>query len=258
MQTLLYKNTPIAYQDIGHGEVIVFLHGFLENQTMWIKTVTHFQKTHRCITIDLLGHGQTPSLGYIHTMEKQADVVLAVLKHLNIKQFSMIGHSMGGYIALAILEKKPKLVKKLVLLNSTAQADSEERQINRERAIAAVKQNHKVFISMAILNLFSENSQNLLTEAINQLKEEAMGMPKQGIVAALSGMKIRKDRTFLLEKYPEKFLIILGKNDPVLDYESTKSLANIEGVKIVSLAEGHMSWLENLDEMLVALKDFFK
>lgn len=256
--TFLYKNLEIAYQDHGHGEVLIFLHGFLESQTMWTQSIEHFKQTHRCIAIDLFGHGHSPCLGYVHTMEKQADMILALIKFLTIKHFSIIGHSMGGYIALAILEKKPKMVKQIVLLNSTSIADNEERKINRERAIAAVKQNHQLFIGMAVANLFSQNSQKKLPNAIERLKEEALNTPKQGVIAALSGMKIRKDRTYLLEENSHKFLIVLGKKDPVLDYESNLSIVKKLQIKQLSLSEGHMSWLENFDEMIEGLKKFLK
>jgi pimeloyl-ACP methyl ester carboxylesterase len=252
-----YKNTTVAYQDQGQGDVIVFLHGFLENMSMWQKTVEDFKFSHRYVFIDLLGHGQTGCLGYIHTMEKQADMVVSLLKFLNINQFSLIGHSMGGYIALAILEKKPKKVNQVVLLNSTSMADSEERKLNRERAIVAVKQNHQLFIGLAVGNLFSENSLKNHTCAIEQLKKEALDSPKQGVIAALSGMKIRKERTFLLEKYKSKFLIILGKKDPVLDFQTQADLANLINVKLEVLTEGHMSWLEDVEGLKCALKSFF-
>jgi pimeloyl-ACP methyl ester carboxylesterase len=164
---------------------------------------------------------------------------------------------MGGYIALAILEKKPKKVNQVVLLNSTSMADSEERKLNRERAIVAVKQNHQLFIGLAVGNLFSENSLKNHTCAIEQLKKEALDSPKQGVIAALSGMKIRKERTFLLEKYKSKFLIILGKKDPVLDFQTQADLANLINVKLEVLTEGHMSWLEDVEGLKCALKSFF-
>ena len=255
-QIFNYKNTSAAYQDQGQGGVIVFLHGFLENMSMWQKTVEDLKLSHRCIFIDLLGHGQTGCLGYIHTMEKQADMVVSLLKFLNINQFSLIGHSMGGYIALAILEKKPKMVNQVVLLNSTPIADSEERKLNRERAIVAVKQSHQLFIGLAVGNLFSENSLKKHANAIEQLKKEALDTHKQGVIAAISGMKIRKDRTFLLEKYKSKFLIILGKKDPVLDCQTQVDLANLNNIKHVVLNEGHMSWLEDVEGLKSALKSF--
>ena len=70
-------------------------------------------------------------------------------------------------------------------------------------------------------------------------------------------MKIRKERTFLLEKYKSKFLIILGKKDPVLDFQTQADLANLINIKLEVLTEGHMSWLEDIEGLKCALKSFF-
>ena len=159
MKQILHKNTKISYSDTGKGTAIVLLHGFLENQKMWDFHIAEFAKKYRVITIDLLGHGETECLGYVHTMEDNADVVQAVLSELRIRKAIFVGHSMGGYVALAFAELYPETVKGLVLLNSTSRADSEERKINRSRAIKAVKQSFVNFISLSIANLFSESNQ---------------------------------------------------------------------------------------------------
>ena len=125
---------------------------------MWDAFVPEFSKKHRVITIDLLGHGETECLGYVHSMEDNADVVHAVLTELRIRKAVFVGHSMGGYIALAFAELYPDNVKGLVLLNSTSRADSDERKLNRDRAIKAVKQSFTNFISLSIANLFSEEN----------------------------------------------------------------------------------------------------
>ena len=85
MKHIHYKNISLSYTDTGTGNVIVLLHGFLENSTMWEHYVAEFSKQYRVVTIDLLGHGQTDCIGYIHTMEDMADAVYAVLNELNIK-----------------------------------------------------------------------------------------------------------------------------------------------------------------------------
>ncbi len=140
MKTTIYKNTKITYTDQGKGTAVVLLHGFYENKEMWNAFVPEFSKKHRIITIDLLGHGQTECLGYVHSMEDQADMVHHVLHELKIRKAVLVGHSMGGYIALAFAELYPDAMKGLVLLNSTSRADSDERKANRDRAIIAVKQ----------------------------------------------------------------------------------------------------------------------
>nr|MBF6607516.1 alpha/beta hydrolase [Flavobacterium sp.] len=146
------KQTRIAYSISGQGTALVLLHGFLENRWMWDYFVQQFAKKYRVITVDLLGHGESESRGYVHSMEDNADVVHAVLSELRIRKCIIAGHSMGGYVALAFAELYPDLMKGLMLLNSTSRADSDEKKTNRDRAIKAVKQNHTNFVRLSIAN----------------------------------------------------------------------------------------------------------
>ncbi|MFV8331607.1 alpha/beta fold hydrolase [Flavobacterium sp. GSP14] len=258
MKQILFKNTNISYSDTGKGTAIVLLHGFLENKGMWDFYIPEFAKKNRVITIDLLGHGETECLSYLQTMEDNADAVHAVLSELRLRKAIFVGHSMGGYAALAFAELYPDTIKGLVLLNSTAKADSAERKINRDRAIKAVKQSFVNFISLSIANLFSESNRERLSSEIENVKKEALKTPLQGIVASLEGMKIRPDRDVLLHltSYPK--LLILGEKDPVLNYEETKEQIESTNVKLVTFPDGHMSHIENQDQLLIVLLAFFK
>ena len=258
MKHLFFKNTKISFSDTGKGTAIVLLHGFLENQRMWDGFVVSFSKKYRIINIDLLGHGQTECLGYVHSMEDNADMVHAVLSELRIRKAILVGHSMGGYVALALAELFPETIKGLVLLNSTTRADSEERKTNRDRAIAAVKQNYTNFIRLSITNLFSENNRERLISEIENVKIAALKTPLQGIVASLEGMKIRKDREVLLHFAPFPVLLILGQQDPVLNYEETKEQIENTPTQLVSFPDGHMSHIENAVALEKVLLDFFK
>ncbi|TCN53796.1 alpha/beta hydrolase [Flavobacterium circumlabens] len=258
MKTLLYKNTKISYTDSGQGTAIVLLHGFLENKTMWQEYVALFSEEYRVVTIDLLGHGESDSLGYVHSMEDNAHVVQEVLEHLKIGKAIVAGHSMGGYVALALAELYPASIKKLVLLNSTAKEDSAEKKLNRTRAIKAVKQNYVAFVSLAIANLFSENNRTKLAAEIEKVKIQALKTPLQGIVASLEGMKIRKDREALLRGNLFPVLLVLGRKDPVLNYEENITQIEDTTAELVSFDDGHMSQIENKEELKVILADFFK
>ncbi|URC13425.1 alpha/beta fold hydrolase [Flavobacterium sp. B183] len=257
MKTLLYKNTKISYSDSGTGNPIVFLHGFLENKKMWKDYVDFFSEKYRVITIDLLGHGESDSLGYVHTMEDNANAVQEVLNHLKIEKATVVGHSMGGYVGLAFAELFPKNIQKLVLLNSTSKEDSPERKLNRTRAIKAVKQNYVTFVSLAIGNLFSENNRIRLTEEIEKVKTQALQTPLQGIIASLEGMKVRKDREALLQQNLFPVLLILGKKDPVLDYEDSRTQIDDTTAELISFEDGHMSHIENKEELKTVLSQFF-
>jgi pimeloyl-ACP methyl ester carboxylesterase len=258
LKLIQFKNTQISYSDTGKGTAVVLLHGFLENKDMWNFYVPHFAKKNRVITIDLLGHGATECLGYVQTMEDNADAVHAVLSELRIRKAIFIGHSMGGYVALAFAELYPEAMKGLVLLNSTARADSEERKTNRTRAIKVVKQSFMNFVSLSIANLFNESNRERLSLEIEKIKKEALLTPLQGIIASLEGMKIRPDREILLYTTSFPKLLILGKKDPVLNYEETKDQVVHTNAKLITFADGHMSHIENQDELLNVLLAFFK
>ena len=258
MQTLLHKNITVSFTDQGKGTAIVLLHGFLENLAMWDEFILHLSKKHRIITIDLLGHGHTQSLGYIHSMEDNAELVHDVLSALRIRKAVLIGHSMGGYVALAFAENYPNNVKCLILLNSTSLADSDERKANRDRAIKAAKKDHTTFVRLSIANLFSENNREKLKEEIEKTKIQALKTPLQGIVASLEGMKIRKDRKALLHLATFPILLILGKKDPVLNYHETSKQIENTPVFLSSLPDGHMSHIENKKELLIIMLDFLR
>tara|TARA_R110000868_G_scaffold28686_1_gene107280 strand:+ start:23555 stop:24334 length:780 start_codon:yes stop_codon:yes gene_type:complete len=242
---LQHKGIPIFYTDKGEGTPVVFLHGFLENSSMWNAFIPTLSKTNRVICIDLLGHGETGCLGYVHTMESMADAVNAVINHLKIKRLILIGHSMGGYVSLAFAEQYPKKILGLCLMNSTAQADSDDRKINRDRAIIAVKQNYKAFVRVAIVNLFRPKNRRIFSKQIAVIKQDALKMPVQGIIAALEGMKIRKNRDILFKEATYKKLMIISKKDPVLDYDSLVEQTLNSDIKIVEFSDGHMSHIEN-------------
>ncbi len=258
MKVLNYKNTAVHYFDIGKGAAVVLLHGFLENQSMWNDFIPELSKRNRVVTIDLLGHGTTECLGYVHTMEDQADMVQAVLAELKIRKAVFVGHSMGGYIALAFAELFPEYMKGLVLMNSTSRADSEERKTNRDRAIKAVKKDYTSFVRLSIANLFSEENRTKLVDEIEKIKLEALKTPLQGIIAALEGMKMRKNREVLLHVTAFPKMLILGKKDGVLNYEENTNQIENTDVQLLSFPDGHMSQIENKAETLKAIIDFMK
>jgi pimeloyl-ACP methyl ester carboxylesterase len=258
LKHLLYKNIKIAYSDTGKGTAVVLLHGFLENSTMWDFYGNEFAQKNRVITIDLLGHGQTECLGYIHTMEDMADAVHAVLHELKIRKAIFVGHSMGGYVSLAFAELYPECIKGLVLLNSTTFADDHERKINRNRAIKMAHKEYTSLVQISIANLFSVDNRESLTIEMEQVKKEALKTPLQGYIAAQEGMKIRKNTEQLLHltSYPK--LLILGKKDGVLNYDD--NIKQVEGtdVQLISFPDGHMSHIENKEALLTVLLDFIK
>ncbi|RDK88216.1 alpha/beta fold hydrolase [Marinirhabdus gelatinilytica] len=248
-----YNNSSIYYTAQGSGPTIVLLHGFLESSTMWEQIVPTLVSKRKIITIDFPGHGASDAIAEEHTMELFAEVVFTLLDHLQISTVTLIGHSMGGYVAMAMAEAHPERIEKLVLLNSTPAADSEERKLNRARALKLVPKAKEAFVSMAITNLFTEVSRQKLQPEIESLKTEALQMTAQGITAAIAGMKNRKDRTEVLKSFTSPKFMICGTEDPILTFQECKSIANTSDCRLFELESGHMSHLEKFQEIVKIL-----
>ena len=224
---------------------------------MWQFFIDEFQYNFRIIIIDLLGHGETAALGYVQSMEENANMISTVLNILKIEKYSLVGHSMGGYVGLELAKMQPTKVQKLVLLNSTSNADTAEKQINRDRAIVAVKKDYEIFVRLSIANLFSNDNREKLAIDIENTKITALKTPLQGIIASLEGMKIRKDYSDFFRKLPIPKLMILGKKDAVLPFENASVQTINSDIQLEVLEYGHMSHLENREELLMIFKKFF-
>lgn len=245
-----YLNSQIHAKTYGKGDTIVLLHGFLLSSSIWKDLIPELSKKNKVVTIDLPGHGLSECISDIHSMELMAEVVLFVLKELKIEKASFIGHSMGGYISLAFAEKYPSKIETLVLLNSTTLPDSPERIKNRKRAIKVVENNAEIFIKMAIRALFHERDQKKYSSEIKTLINNACHFPIKGIIAAINGMKNRKERTSVLKSFKGKKYMICGEKDPIIAFTETKKVANYSKTTLIKVKSGHMSLTENIDEIV--------
>jgi len=257
-KTILFKNSKISFSDTGKGSAVVLLHGFLENNSMWKDILPELSKNRRVIAIELLGHGNSKSIGYVHSMALMAEAVAGVLKSLRIRRVTMIGHSMGGYVALAFAEKHSEKVKGLCLMNSTSLADDDDRKALRARANTMVQNNFNNMVRMSFTNLFSEESRTTFKSELEIALAEALQTPVQGYIACQEGMRIRPNRMTVLQKNDFKKLIVIGKKDPVLDYHTSLEEAKKTNAETVVFNEGHMSHIENKLLLIAALKTFVR
>lgn len=240
-----FRQAEIFYSVIGEGEATVLLHGFLESSKIWQEFLPEFSGYAKIITIDLPGHGRSGCIEEVHSMELMATVVHEVLQAVGVKKANFIGHSMGGYVGLAFLEKYPELVNDFMLLNSTPQADTEEKKEIRDRSVQLVEKNKRAYVSMAIKNLLSPNNTEKFSEEIQELIEVASEFPTSGITAALKGMKIRTNRTAVLNNLKGTKIIVAGIEDPLINLKDLKQLAADFGCGFITLAGGHLSYIES-------------
>jgi pimeloyl-ACP methyl ester carboxylesterase len=260
LKTTTYKNEIVAFSDTGKGRVVVLLHGFLGAKEIWQNTIQNLSKSYRVIAVDLPGHGGTACFGYAHSMELMAKCVKAVLDSLRLKKYVLIGHSMGGYVALAYADLFPDNLKGLCLFHSTAYSDTVEKKKDRLRAIELVKASKTVYTKNTIQNLFATKNLKYLKEEIAFAYNIAKQTNKRGIISALHGMRDRPARDLLLGWLQYPMMMVIGELDNVLPYEQLLTQTEMIRDKTVLYLEhdGHFGFLESPRVSNKALRQFLR
>jgi 2-succinyl-6-hydroxy-2,4-cyclohexadiene-1-carboxylate synthase len=236
----------------GEGKPLVFLHGFLESSSMWSFLDLKCLKTQN-IFIDLPGHGkssltdnsESPSLDFI------ADEVIKVLNLLKINSYSVIGHSMGGYVGL-LLKEIDSRCEKVVLLNSNFWGDSEQKKKDRIRVAEIAFKAKKIFIQEAIPNLFGKPENHSVE--IDILVDEALKMAPESIAYSALAMRERKDFTSEVHNNPTNYFVIHGKLDKLVELDFLKSQIKSSKNLFVLEKAGHMAHIEQSEEVLMILE----
>ncbi|BAM99773.1 alpha/beta fold hydrolase [Blattabacterium cuenoti] len=246
----------------GQGIPIVLLHGFMENLEIWNDIYSNIStKKYKVLSIDFPGHGKSvftlEKKNTVFTMEEAAEIVKKIVKKENIQKAVFVGHSMGGYVALAMAEKYPEMFLGLCLLHSTTESDTLEKKKNRIQSIQLAIHHHPLFITTSIKKLFHYEKLCSLQNQIGFVKNIASNTHIHSIISFLKGMSIRKNRTFLLKKTKFPKLYIAGLYDRILDikriYEETK---NGNQIYFFAIPTGHMGHIEKPKEIINILENF--
>lgn len=243
----------------GEGFPIILLHGFCENKSMWFPYATELTKHYQIICPDLPGFGESALPIKDITLEEVADQLAAFLSEIKVEKCVIIGHSLGGYVALAMAERHPALIQGLGLFNSTAMADNEEAKHRRNKSILFLRK-HPVpkFIEPFIPSLFHSKRKDELKEEIALATSIGLQSPLEAIIAYTLAMKNRKDRFELWKSFPFQTLFIGGANDSRVPLEvAEKHIEERELVDGYILPEtAHMAMHERPSETLQMIQDY--
>lgn len=247
------KNQDILNHRVsGKGHPVVFLHGFLESSTMW--NFLNLPESIQQIVIDLPGHGESFKAPEELTIADMARNVLDVINALKVDNYSVVGHSMGGYVGLELMKQDSKC-DKLVLLNSNFWKDSLEKIENRKRVAKIVRTNKTHFLYEAIPNLFLNPEKH--DPEVKGLIEEAKMMKSADIGNVSIAMGKRGDNKNVLKKNLERVLIIQGEEDStVLKAEMEKNLKGLNPNYCVLKNAGHMAHIESAQKTRKAILSF--
>ena len=209
--------SSLSFKQQGHGKPIILLHGFPMNQMVWDDFAPLLSDNYKVITVDLPGFGKSPLPDLSFTIDQVADIVLDWISTEKILGSTLIGHSLGGYVALAMAEKRPDLFSALGLFHSTALADSDEKKESRLKVIEFIGKNGVLaFTSNFIPPLFADQNHR----AINKVREIAVQSTQDAVTGYTLAMRNRPDRTSVLKKLEMPILFLTGEADPGIPVNS--------------------------------------
>lgn len=229
----------ITYTKRGEGPPIVFIHGFLSGASSFEYVVEDLAATNTIISVDLPGIGASNiKEGHTYTVEDYAREIQEVLAQEGIEEATWLGHSMGGYVALAAADERIAQVNQLILLFSSDLADGEEAIAKREKQKKQIEEEGvSKFVDGMIGNFFPEDAPE---EAIEFMRAVAKDATVEGMVQQLAAMQSRKDRSKFIENAKVPISIIEGTNDKILPPIETDG-PNVQRVRIPT---GHMGMAE--------------
>jgi pimeloyl-ACP methyl ester carboxylesterase len=233
-KTFTYQSSKIFYRTIGAGKPVVLLHGFAEDGDVWINQIEFLK--HHCYLIipDLPGSGKSDLIDDM-SIEGMSEVIKEILKFelqsssaaaeakgVSGAGICLFGHSMGGYISLALAEKYPDMLSSIALVHSSAFADSDEKKANRLKSIEFVKKNCAFeFLKAVITDLFTETWAANNPETVDRQIEKCKDFTDEAIIGYYQAMINRPDRTAVLKNFEKHILFIIGQHDKAVPFEQS-------------------------------------
>lgn len=248
--------TALHYAEAGKGRPLVLLHGFLETHAIWQEFSQALSTKYKVISFDLPGFGESPLPPRPISLSDVATQITRVLQTLTSEKISVLGHSLGGYVTLAMVEQQPDLFSSFGLFHSTAFADSAEKKAARTKTIEFVHRNGAfAFTSNFIPPLFADPNH----AAIGTITKMATLTTKETVVSYLEAMRDRPDRINVVKNFDGSILFIAGTKDSVISVDALEEQSKMakKGILKVLASTGHMGMLEAYEESLAAVADFF-
>ncbi|HEY5369280.1 MAG TPA: alpha/beta hydrolase [Hanamia sp.] len=268
MPHILFRDKKIYYQVSGSGKPVMLLHGFGENGSIWSRQIEVLSGKYLIIVPDIPGSGQSEKLDGRCTIEDYAEVVKAITDEVIFKsvpkensQFSLIGHSMGGYITLAFAEKYPDILNSFGLFHSSAFADDEAKKNTRRKGIDFIQKNgSEAFLKASVPNLFAGQTKKENPELVNQLLQMGKSIEPAALTQYYEAMILRPDRTSVLETFLKPVFFVMGKYDNAVSLDISLLQCHLPSEAIMHILQhsGHMGMWEEDELSSIYLGDFLK
>jgi len=247
----------LHYREAGTGPLTVFIHGYPLDATMWLDQLAAFSDRRRCVAVDLRGFGLSdPIAEDVLPMERHAADVAALIASFGEEPADVIGLSMGGYVALAMAELYPGMVRSIGLIDTKATADPEAAKANRDVAALNAVVRGRGALADDLLEALLGSHAPLTAKA--RLRTMIEGTRVETIVAALEGMKRRPNRMHALKGLNIPSLVMVGEEDRVTPVPDAEAMADaLSKARLVVIpGVGHMAPIEAPAAVNAALAEY--
>lgn len=247
---VLINGSHLFYLDSGlsSGPPLLFIHGFPFSHAMWQPQMEALGARYRTIAYDVKGHGDSDVGDGQYSIESHVDDLIGLMDHLGTRQVTVVGLSMGGYIALRALEREPSRFTAAILCDTRSEADSNEAKLRRFAAVPAVKSSgSRVFADTFTKAVFAESTLTEQPGIVAQIHSIIAHTPPLSIAGTMLALAARTDTTSSLSRLRMPVLILVGEHDTTTPPDAARSMhESIAGsqIEIVPRA-AHMSTLEN-------------
>lgn len=248
----------LHYSEQGSGTPLVLLHGFPLSSAIWREQQVRLSDHYRVITPDLRGHGRSPVTDDVYSMDLLAADVQALLDTLALEQVAVMGHSMGGYVALALAARAPGRLSALGLIGSHTFADAENAAQNRYKlANRVILEGSGAVVEAMLPRLFAPTppDDETLTEQVSALMQATRPL---GLIGTLQGMATRPDTSTLLATLDLPVLLVAGDKDAIVPLTRMETMASSlkKGVLATIENAGHMMMMEQPQATTMAIRQF--
>ncbi|MDD3722881.1 MAG: alpha/beta fold hydrolase [Lutibacter sp.] len=244
------NNINVSYNDEGSEKspIIIFIHGFPLNKSMWDNQVKALKNNYRVIAYDIRGHGNSDVGISDFSIDLFANDLLSFMDALNIEKTIICGLSMGGYIAMNAIENHPERFNALILSDTNCKADTLEAKEKRLSAIKSIQKNGvDKFANDLIINLFADESFKRNLKEIPAVREMIVKTSINSLHNSLHALANRKETCGKLSEIKVPVLIIVGKEDKITPPDVARFIQSNIKDSLLSIVEhsGHLSNLEN-------------
>lgn len=248
----------IAVRIRGNGFPLVFIHGFGEDRTVWSEFTSPLEKEFKILDFDLPGFGKSGHWDKF-TISGAAGIFKKILDKMDIQDFILIGHSMGGYISLDFARKFPQFLTGLVMFHSHPYSDTSEKKKGRQKAIEFIGKNGSgPFAKQLVPGMFSAGFAEKHPDTIKKMTEKAASYKPESFIISLKEMKNRKDNSEILEKLACPCLFIIGDEDELIPSDYSLKQTALPAVSSIHILQnvGHMGMIEESNKCRIILQDF--